>query len=202
MQWYVYLVGPLFGAFIGWLTNWIAVKMLFHPRREINILGVKIQGLIPKRRVDMTQRVAEIVQEEIVTSQDLRQVIESADLATPLLAHVETKIGQFISEQFGALPAIVRVMIRPEMIDNARRAILDQVRASIPVLTEQLIDSVHKKVDFKTIISEKMNAIEIEKFEELVNRLARQELRSIEIAGAVLGFLIGAVQSIWLLIVG
>ena len=38
------------GAMIGWITNYLAIKMLFRPYKEINILGLKIQGLLPKRK--------------------------------------------------------------------------------------------------------------------------------------------------------
>ena len=40
------------GTFIGWITNYIAIKLLFRPYKEINILGFKLQGVIPKRKND------------------------------------------------------------------------------------------------------------------------------------------------------
>ena len=39
---------PLAGAFIGWLTNWIAIKLLFRPHNPIKFFGMKVQGIIPK----------------------------------------------------------------------------------------------------------------------------------------------------------
>ena len=45
MYWSQYIVPVLLSAFTGWITTWIAVKMLFHPRRPINILGFKLQGI-------------------------------------------------------------------------------------------------------------------------------------------------------------
>lgn len=41
------------GAMIGWITNYIAIKMLFRPYKEMNFLFFKIQGLIPKRRSEI-----------------------------------------------------------------------------------------------------------------------------------------------------
>jgi len=46
---------PIIGAIIGLITNWIAVKMLFHPKNKI----FGIQGLIPKRKKDLAKRLGE-----------------------------------------------------------------------------------------------------------------------------------------------
>ena len=46
---------PFIGAVIGLVTNWIAIKMLFHPRKKI--LG--IQGVIPKRKKEIAKRIGE-----------------------------------------------------------------------------------------------------------------------------------------------
>lgn len=40
----------IIGAFIGWMTNVFAIKLLFRPLQPVNILGIKLQGLIPKRK--------------------------------------------------------------------------------------------------------------------------------------------------------
>ena len=41
---------PIIAAIIGWGTNYLAVRMLFHPRKQKNILGLKLQGVFPKRQ--------------------------------------------------------------------------------------------------------------------------------------------------------
>ena len=51
----IYLI-PFISAFIGWFTNWIAIKMLFHPKEEKNILGIKIQGIFPKRQQQFAEK--------------------------------------------------------------------------------------------------------------------------------------------------
>ena len=46
-----YIATPLIGAVIGYVTNWIAVKMLFRPRKEIRVFGKRLPftpGVIPR----------------------------------------------------------------------------------------------------------------------------------------------------------
>jgi len=193
-----YLVGPVLGAFIGWLTNWVAVKMLFRPREEVRFLGVRIQGLIPRRRAELTRRVAEIVKDELISHQDMKRVMETADVATPILRHIDERLVRFVEEQMAGLPGLVRGFIRPDMIVDAKLKIMREVREAIPQVTDDVIAAVNAKVDFKQIIVEKLDSIDLESFESLATRLTQRELRSIELAGAVLGFAIGMVQSLWL----
>ena len=46
----ILLLLPIIAALIGWSTNYLAVKMLFHPRLPLRIMGFSIQGVFPKRQ--------------------------------------------------------------------------------------------------------------------------------------------------------
>ncbi|NDC78344.1 MAG: DUF445 family protein, partial [Chitinophagia bacterium] len=52
---------PVISAFIGWVTNWVAIKMLFHPRRPIRFLGLTVQGIFPKRQRQFAERLGRMV---------------------------------------------------------------------------------------------------------------------------------------------
>ena len=51
----------LIGTLIGWFTNYLAIKLLFRPYKEMNFLFFKIQGLIPKRRAEISLNIADVV---------------------------------------------------------------------------------------------------------------------------------------------
>ena len=53
---------PLIAAVIGWATNYIAVRMLFHPREEKRIFGLRIQGVFPKRQKALAEKLASEMQ--------------------------------------------------------------------------------------------------------------------------------------------
>ncbi|MEF9933141.1 MAG: DUF445 family protein, partial [Cetobacterium sp.] len=61
----------IIGALIGWITNYVAIKMLFRPYKEINLGLFKIQGLIPKRRHEIGITIAETVQNELISMEDI-----------------------------------------------------------------------------------------------------------------------------------
>ena len=74
MQFLQYLWGPLVGAVIGYFTNYIAVKMLFLPRREIRVFGKRLPftpGIIPRRKKELARSVGRMVESELLTKDAL-----------------------------------------------------------------------------------------------------------------------------------
>ena len=66
-----FLVMILISGAIGWITNWVAIKMLFRPHKEISFGLFKIQGLIPKRRAEIGSGIASIIQNELISVKDV-----------------------------------------------------------------------------------------------------------------------------------
>lgn len=60
---------------IGFLTNWLAITMLFHPRQKRPIFG---QGLIPAQRERVIYRLARAVSEELINEEIIKQKIEES----------------------------------------------------------------------------------------------------------------------------
>lgn len=69
-----YLAGPVIGSVIGYCTNYIAVKMLFYPRKEIRIGGFKVPftpGAIPKGKSRLAKGIGNIVGNKLLTKEDV-----------------------------------------------------------------------------------------------------------------------------------
>lgn len=72
------IAGPLIGALIGYCTNYIAVKMLFRPRKAVFLGGKRLPftpGIIPKRKEDLARALGKAVGNNLLTSNDLMQAV-------------------------------------------------------------------------------------------------------------------------------
>lgn len=72
------VAGPLIGAVIGYFTNFIAVKMLFRPLREVRIGNFHIPftpGIIPKGKDRLAKALGVAVGENLLTKEDLEKVV-------------------------------------------------------------------------------------------------------------------------------
>ena len=73
---------PLVGAAIGYVTNWIAVKMLFRPRKEVRLWGKRLPftpGVIPRGQKRLARAVGRAVEEQLLTQEALEEYIDAAE---------------------------------------------------------------------------------------------------------------------------
>lgn len=77
------------GAGIGWVTNYVAIKMLFRPYKEINLGLFKIQGLLPKRKHEIGESIAEVIQTELVSLQEILKSLDGEKLEKEMLQGVD-----------------------------------------------------------------------------------------------------------------
>ena len=64
-----YIVTPIIGAIIGYVTNWIAVKMLFRPRKEVRVFGKRLPftpGVIPRGQARLAKAVGNVVETQLL----------------------------------------------------------------------------------------------------------------------------------------
>ena len=71
---------PFITAGIGWLTNWVAIQMLFHPRKPIRVLFWHWQGVIPRRQKQLAAESAEIIEREILQQHMVLHEIKKIEL--------------------------------------------------------------------------------------------------------------------------
>ncbi len=183
------------GALIGWITNLIAIKLMFRPLEPITLplIPIKIQGLIPKRKNEIAKSIGTTVQEELLSLDEIiQQFIEKQD-QKEIIKIIKIKINQVTNERLPVfLPSSVKTMIKNYIND-----IIDQEAATIINTTmESMIHKAASKIDLAEMVENRINEFPMEKLEEVVLKIAKQELKHIEILGGILGMLIGLLQGI------
>lgn len=127
------LSGPIIGAVIGYCTNYIAVKMLFYPRKEIRIGGWKVPftpGAIPKGKPRLAKGIGNIVANTLLTEEDIRKKI----LTPETEAVIVDKIMEVLSSdiQSGATKLLQSEenyeMCKEQLADNLTGQILDAMK--------------------------------------------------------------------------
>ena len=83
--WLPWIVFPLVGALIGYATNWLAVKMLFRPHRPKGFGPLRFQGVVPRRQEALAESIAETVQDELISAEDVAALVVGHDEAVALL---------------------------------------------------------------------------------------------------------------------
>ncbi|WP_338832964.1 hypothetical protein MHLNE_17790 [Moorella humiferrea] len=182
---------PLIGAFIGWMTNVVAIRMLFRPRRPVKILFWTLQGLIPRRKAEIAASIAGVVDKDLLPVKEVLAHFNTPEATAGLTKIVADLVRRRLVER---LPSFIPLGIR----EAAGKAIEETIMKEMPSALNELIEEVSRNptsFSIGAILAEKFNKLDIEQMEDVVVTVAGRELRYIEWLGGLLGLLIGVVQA-------
>ena len=78
-----WILPPIIGAFIGYVTNIVAIKMLFRPLNEIKLFGKRLPftpGILPKERHKLADSIGRMVEQDLITSEVLRERLAKSEV--------------------------------------------------------------------------------------------------------------------------
>jgi|TARA_B110000261_G_C13083891_1_gene356996 uncharacterized membrane protein YheB (UPF0754 family) len=184
---------PLIAAVTGWITNWIAVKMLFHPVKPIKFGLFTIQGVFPKRQKAMAERLGQIVATELFSIDDIVDKMKSADNAE-VLKFVDSKLDDFINVKLGASMPMLSMFLNDDLKIKIKTALLNEIGEAIPGIIDTYANKLKSEVNIEEIVYDKVVNFSSDKMEEVLYSIMKKEFKFIEVLGGILGFFIGLIQ--------
>lgn len=192
------LMMMLIGGLIGYSTNVLAVKLLFRPIEpfRIPLLKIEVVGLIPKRREEIAGTIAETVQNDLLSSEEILRGIVTDKDKEELKAYLRRKIEKVILDKSKFIPSFFMGSIFSyvdDVLDKEADTFMNEVEL-------QMIEKAKGRIDIKAIVEEKINSFDLYYLENMILKIAAKELKHIEVLGFVLGVLVGAVQGLLIVI--
>ena len=192
---FIYLL-PIIAALIGWITNYLAIKMLFHPHQPKKILGLTFQGVFPKRQAQIAEKLGDLVANELFSMKDVAQKIEDLSTQPEALEEVGKRIEQTIRGKLISAFPMLSMFLSDEMIEKVTSLFKGELEDFLRVSAQGVAVKMEESVDIQALVREKVQAFSSNKIEQLFLGFMEREFRFIEKIGAVLGFLIGWAQVI------
>jgi len=188
-------------ATIGWITNWVAIKMLFRPHKEINFGLFKIQGLIPKRRAEIGSGIANIIQNELISVKDVISNIDREEFSKRLDSSIDKVLEKNLKAKVKEKFPVLQMFFTDRMAKDVSNTIKDIIMENQEKIFEIFSNYAEENINFEVIISDKISNFSLDKLEKIITLLAKKELKHIEVIGAILGGLIGVAQYLITLII-
>ena len=195
------LIMIFISATIGWITNWVAIKMLFRPHKEINFGLFKIQGLIPKRRTEIGSGIANIIQNELISVKDVISNIDREEFSKRLNSSIDKVLEKNLKGKVKEKFPVLQMFFSDRMAKDVSNTIKDIIMENQEKIFEIFSNYAEENINFEVIISDKISNFSLNKLEEIITLLAKKELKHIEVIGAILGGLIGVAQYLITLLV-
>ncbi len=187
-----WIVVPLLGGLIGYVTNRLAVKMIFRPIKPINILGLRVQGVIGRRQAELAKSIGRVVGDHLIHHDDIMEGLKGVDIGPLIAKAVDTGLDSKI-DKLRSLP-LIGAFLTPDRIDELKQAIVTGVMSEKEAIFETMEGAIESNLHIEDLVRDKVSAFSVERLETLVLEVASRELRMIELLGGVLGVLIGVGQ--------
>ncbi|GHV87926.1 hypothetical protein AGMMS50267_02860 [Spirochaetia bacterium] len=171
--WIFWLVPPAIGAVIGYVTNAVAIKMLFRPLREIRFLGIRLPftpGILPRQRHKLADNIGAMVERELLTPEILRERLRREDVRQSIGSSIAAYTEKLLDAPIGGLARpgagdsgppespIIITLLRGVLRSDGFNALLD-------TLLETLIDP---KRSIRDILGNEKMAVVEEQLEVLI----------------------------------
>ena len=171
---------PAAGALVGYVTNWIAIHMIFEPAEPVEILGglVEIQGMFESRQVEVSDEFGDFMQKRVLTAADLLQDMalggEDGDLYKFLRRHLPYPIPSEILT--AAVDGIAKIAADPIKYANVHKYVND-------------------RLDIRETLSRRLKTLSPTEFEDLLHPVFQEDEITLIATGGVLGFTAGGLQT-------
>ncbi len=185
---------PFIAALTGWITNYIAIKMLFHPREKVKILFFEIQGIFPKRQKKLAEKLGKIVSEELFSVDDVKKVLKDEKTTKEIVNIIDEKLDDFLDNKLTATMPMLAMFMNDELKQTIKGTLEEEFKQMLPEMIGRLAENLDHSVDVEKTVYEKVVNFSTDKLEEILYSIMKKEFKFIEILGGVLGFMIGLIQ--------
>lgn len=200
VAWYLYpndLVLPLFGLMVGAFTNWLALKILMHPSRPIHFLGFRFQGLFIARQQQVAVDFTEVFTENFLTIRQVINYVWHGERREEVQSMIKRQFRKSAERTFFTASLYRLLKVRGDIDGMAGDAINGMEDRLLPSLERRDI-STRLLSPVNTLLTRRISALSAERYQQLLLPLVKQDEWIVVTVGAVLGFIAGSAQLVFL----
>jgi len=184
---------PVGGFVVGFLTNWLAISLIFRPLRPRRILFWKVQGLFLKRQHEISDVWARLVAEELITVEKVADAMINGRHGDRTRAIIQKHLRPLLDNSM-VMKLTAQVTVGMTGYTDLKKAVNQKaVVATHDVFSDPTFNRERAPV-VASALAEQMKALGPEEFQDILRPAFREEELQLMLVGGVLGLLAGAIQ--------
>jgi uncharacterized membrane protein YheB (UPF0754 family) len=184
---------PAFGLVTGFLSDWIALTLLFRPQREVRFLGLSFRGVLHSNREQITRDYAKIMAADLFEPSALLGALLDGPGADRIFALVQREVADELRRQLGPARPLVQVGLGSARYRDMQRLVAQRSLAIVRSMPELEVYAA-EVLDVENVLAEKMAQLTDEQFEGIMRPIFKDDEWLMISVGAVLGFVVGEIQ--------
>jgi uncharacterized membrane protein YheB (UPF0754 family) len=192
--WYFYQVWwilPLGGLLVGYATNWIALHIIFEPKRPKMIGPIKIQGMFLKRQDEVSRVYAELIQQKLFNAQVITKAIVHGSGSAQLLELIELHVNDAVDRYINVALPYFTLGVGSDGYYNMKRKAAQRIFEDSEKFLQYAHDYANSALNIESDLREKMQGLTPEEFEGVLRPAYQQDEWKLIVVGSLLGMVAG-----------
>ena len=186
---------PLFGFMVGYLTNWVALKVIFSPIEPKVVCGFKMHGVFMRRQVEVSAEFARLNSEHFCNAENLWTEMMHGTYKAEFEALVRRNADMFFEKTMGSsMKKIVLTVVGEETYMRIKNDIVDMMYEAIPRCVPVTYDYQDEALQIQPTVRDRMSKLPGKDFERVLHPVFEQDEIKLIVVGGILGALTGVAQ--------
>ncbi|NMO05192.1 DUF445 domain-containing protein [Gordonia sp. TBRC 11910] len=186
---------PIFGFSVGFISDYIALNMLFRPVHPTKYLGlITFQGLLHAQREKITRDYAKILAEDLFSPENLVEAILEGPGSDKLFALISKEMTAAIDSQTALATPLATLTVGTKRYRELKEHVVAMVLERIPQTMAEVNDYAFNVINLEDTIVEKMGMLTNEEYESILRPVFKDDEPLLIAIGAILGGLVGELQ--------
>ena len=190
-QWWVL---PLGGLIVGYLTNWIALKIIFEPKHPIKFMGFTLQGMFLKRQDEVSRVYSDIIESKLMTSKNIMEIALHGSGSSQLLELMELHVNDAIERYVAFAQPYFALGVGSESYYKMKELAIKRIFEDSEKYLPYAYEYTNKALRIGDDLCERMQALSPEEFEGVLRPAYEADEWKLILTGAILGMGAGFMQ--------
>ena len=190
---------PAFGGFVGLISDWLALQLMFRPLRPKQVFGYTWQGVFIKRQQEVARDYAALISKQILTSRHMMEELFTGSKSDKVIELVNRYVKEEIDLQAGAVRPLVVAAIGGKKYQNIKSDVAERMLAQMPETMKYVESYAEDALDIRSTLIERMQKLTPEEFEGMLRPAFKEDEWILITVGAALGALVGEMQIMFML---
>jgi uncharacterized membrane protein YheB (UPF0754 family) len=199
LVWIIYpaaWVLPAAGFLVGYVTNWLALNLIFEPREPIQIGPFRIQGVFIKRQREVATAFADVISGRVLNAEQMLKHLTDGPSRDRVLEILEDQVEESMKEY--ERDAMVAMLVSKDKLAEAKVDLLQRVRSVDISDSGQIKAFADQSHHIHAQLEKNLAALDAAEFSGILRPVFQKDEWKLVLAGGVIGTGIGALQVVLL----
>ncbi|MFM1874405.1 MAG: hypothetical protein RL266_142 [Bacteroidota bacterium] len=186
---------PAGGLVVGYLTNFLALKLIFRPVEPMKVGPFVLQGLFMKRQNEVSEQYAKILAEELLTAEHIFAFIMETRGMEPIAEICRKHVKEMVDSATGTTQkALLKMTVGNSGYERIKQLAAERLVEALPASIAGMFAYADRSLQIGATLESKLRSLSKLDFEDVLHPIFEEDELTLIIVGAVLGAVAGFIQ--------